>query len=157
MKSLVLLLAALPMLYGADWIKVHSPNFELYTTATEHEAQPMLQTFEQVRDFFLRVKASTATVNLPVIIVGFNGAREYRPYSFNEFTPAYFAGDEQRDYIVMSDLDIKNAYMAVHEFVHVLVRHSGLQIPTWLNEGMADVYSTMQQENGRILVGSIPK
>ena len=157
MKSLVLWLAALPMLHGADWIKVHSPNFELYTTASEHDAEPMLQTFEQVRDFFLRVKSSTVSVDLPVIIVGFNGPKEYRPYSLNEFTPAYFAGDEQRDYVVMSDLDIKNAYMAVHEYVHVLVRHSGLKIPAWLDEGMADVYSTMQQENGRILVGAIPK
>lgn len=48
--------------------------------------------------------------------------------------------------------------IAIHEYVHVLVRHSGLDIPLWLNEGLAGVYSGMEAwDGGKILVGNIPK
>jgi hypothetical protein len=103
------------------------------------------------------VKSSTVVSHLPVTLVAFDDAKEYRPYSPRDNTPAYFVGDEQRDYIVMSDLGAERARIAVHEYVHVLVRHSGLKLPVWLNEGMADVYSTMQAEDGRIFLGAMPK
>jgi Flp pilus assembly protein TadD len=39
--------------------------------------------------------------------------------------------------------------------VHVLVRHSGLSIPLWLNEGFAEVYSGMEIRDGKVLLGAI--
>ena len=46
--------------------------------------------------------------------------------------------------------------VAIHEYMHLLVRHSGLKWPIWLNEGFADVYSTLQPSGGKILLGAIP-
>ena len=148
---------AVPALSGADWIKVNSPNFELYTTSSEREARATLDIFEQARDFFLRVKSTTLAARLPVTLVGFGDPKDYRPYSPKSFTPAYFVGDEQRDYIVMSDLGADRTRAAIHEYVHLLVRDSGLTLPVWLNEGMADVYSTFGAQDGKIMVGSIPR
>ncbi len=149
-------IAALPILHGAEWNKLSSPNFEFYTTFGERDARQTLETFEQARDFFLRVKSTTVTSHLPVTLVGFASVREYRPYSAKEFTPAYYVGDEQRDYVVMCDLGAERRRVAVHEYVHLLVRHSGLTLPLWLNEGLADTYSTMEVREGQILLGEIP-
>lgn len=160
MKSRALLIlgsALLPLLHGAEWSKLTSPNFELYTTSGEREGRQTLETFEQVRDFFARVKKTDVTTRLPVTIVAFGSQREYKPYGMSEFAPAYSVADEQHDYIVMSDLGNDRTLAAIHEYVHVLVRHSGLKMPLWLNEGLADVYSTMQARDGQIVVGSIPK
>jgi hypothetical protein len=37
------------------------------------------------------------------------------------------------------------------------VRHAGLDLPLWLNEGLAEVYSAMKtREDGKVLLGNIP-
>src|SRR5205807_1559138 len=136
--------AAAVMLIGTavaapEWIKVTSANFELYTAAGERDARDTLVLFEQVRDFFMRIKSKTVTTRLPVTIVGFRNAKEYKPYQPNEFSAAYYNGDEQRDYIVMGSLGSENTPAAIHEYMHLLVRHSGLTMPVWLNEGFAEV------------------
>jgi len=160
MKRLVFYLlaaAALCRLHAAEWNKATSANFELYTTAGERDARETLQLFEQVRAFFMEVKSSSVTTRLPVTIVGFRNAKEYKPYALNEVAAAYYTGDEQRDYIVMSNPGIESAPTAIHEYVHLLVRHSGLKMPIWLNEGFAEVYSTLKPVGGKILLGSIPQ
>jgi hypothetical protein len=159
MRPLACLLAwaiAMPILRAADWIKVSTPDFDLYTSARETEAREILNKFSQARDFFLRVKATTQTSHLPVTIVLFDSNKDYRQYR-DAITPAFFVGDEQRDYILMSNLGEDRDLAATHEYSHVLVRHSGLNLPVWLNEGMADVYSTMKVSEGKIVVGTSPK
>ncbi|HTU34760.1 MAG TPA: hypothetical protein VMF66_13245 [Candidatus Acidoferrum sp.] len=142
---------------AAHWMKLSSDNFQMYASGDEREARQTLVTFEQVRDFFMRVKSQTMTTTLPVTIVGFRGSKEYQPYRLNEFATAYYSGDDQRDYIVMSDFDVENTPIAIHEYMHLLVRHSGLKLPVWLNEGFADVYSTLKPEGSKVLLGSIPQ
>lgn len=46
--------------------------------------------------------------------------------------------------------------MAIHEYVHLLVRHSGLRLPLWINEGLADLYSSLRQVGGKVVVGHVP-
>ncbi|HJZ97237.1 MAG TPA: hypothetical protein VKE70_12080 [Candidatus Solibacter sp.] len=152
----ILLLAIAPsILQAGEWIKVSSPNFVLYTTAREYEARIVLTSFEQARDFFLRVHPTELDSREPVVIVSFDTEREYKPFSPKAFTPAYNLSDQQRDYIVMCDIEDIRTRAAVHEYVHSLVRHSGLNLPAWLNEGMAEVYSNMEVKDGRILVGKM--
>jgi Flp pilus assembly protein TadD len=157
LASVSLSFALLPLLHGADWIRITSANFELYTTSGEREARQTVETFEQVRDFFLRVRPSSKATRLPVTIVAFRNEKEYRPYAASEVAVAYYTGDEQHDYIVMSDLANERTPAAIHEYMHLLVRHSGLKMPLWLNEGFADVYSTLQPRGGQIFLGEVPQ
>jgi tetratricopeptide (TPR) repeat protein len=39
--------------------------------------------------------------------------------------------------------------------MHLIVRHSGLKLPTWLNEGWADVYSTLRPMGKETAVGDL--
>ena len=154
---LFIVLIVSPVARAASWIALSTPNFQLYSTADETEARETLETFEQTRDFFLRVRVATPVSALPVTLVTFGTAKEYKPYEFRSFTPAYFISDEQRDYVVMSALADDRNRAAIHEYVHLVVRHSGLQLPVWFNEGIADVYSTMKVRDGKIIVGASPK
>ena len=159
MKSFVAILAILASpLVSADsggWTRIDSPHFEMYTTLPGQQARNALETFERARGIFLNIKALHAPPQLPVIIVAFSSAGEYRPYSPKDFAPAYSTADEQRDYIVMGDLGADQTRAAVHEYVHVLVRNSGLSIPLWLNEGLAEVYSGMEIRDSKVVIGAI--
>jgi len=146
-----------PLFSASNWLKVTSPNFEMYTTAGSKDGRRTVEYFEQVRDFFMRVRSQQVTTQLPVTIVAFKNAKEYRPYTMSETAIAYFTGDEQRDYIVMSGVGQEHFPIAVHEYMHLLIRHSGLKLPVWMNEGIAEVYSTLRPLAGQILIGTPPE
>jgi hypothetical protein len=152
-----LLAVAVPCLDATDWIKVSSANFTLYTTLAENDARDTLETFEQTRDFFRQMKTFAVTSELPFTLVDFGGESAYRSYTTGPFVVAYFTGDDEADYIVMSDSGREAKRVAVHEYAHSVVRHSGLQLPTWLNEGLAEVYSAMNAREGKVLLGGIPR
>jgi tetratricopeptide (TPR) repeat protein len=157
LRHLLFLAAAIPSLNAADWIKVTSANFTLYSANREDDARRTLETFEQTRDFFRQVKAFAVTSQLPFTLVDFGSESEYRNYTVGPFIPAYFTGDDEGDYIVMSDVGGQAKRVAVHEYVHSVVRHSSLRLPLWLNEGLAEVYSGMEARNGTVLLGQIPQ
>ncbi len=68
---------------------------------------------------------------------------------------AYFLNTPARDYIVLGNQALVNDSIAIHEYMHLIVKHSGLKIPIWLNEGWADVYSTLRPMGKDTAVGDL--
>ena len=155
-RTLLLCLFTLPVLNAGDWTKITSPNFTLYSTYAPDDARRTLETFEQTRDFFRQVKAFAVTSEAPLVLMGFGTEREYRPYSMGRYVRAYYLAAQDEEYIVMSEADEEGKRIAIHEYVHSLVRHSGMALPAWLNEGLAEVYSGMEARDGKVLLGKIP-
>jgi Flp pilus assembly protein TadD len=91
----------------------------------------------------------------PVRIIAFNSEKEYKPYRFNEFADAYYQASRDRDYIVMKSIAQENYPVAIHEYAHLIIRHSGLPLPAWLNEGLAEVHSTLKPYGKQVQYGSI--
>ena len=137
------------------WIKIATPHFEMYTTAGERSARDTLRYFEQVRSFFAQTSPHPFQEASPVRIVAFNSEKEYQPYRPNEFAIAYYHETARHDYIVMSHTGAETFPVATHEYVHLLARHSNLNLPPWLNEGLAELYSTIRPMGDKILVGSL--
>jgi tetratricopeptide (TPR) repeat protein len=139
----------------AHWIKLQSPNFELYTSAGARNARDTLKQFERVHSFFLQAFKGPAAKPSPVRLVAFNAAKEYEPFRPNEFAIAYYHQTPERDYIVMSHGGADTFPIAVHEYVYLLVQHSGMKLPPWLNEGLAELYSTLKPMGDKVLVGDL--
>jgi len=134
---------------------MQSPNFEAYSSAGERETRDTLRYFERVRDFFLQVNQREPSKPVPVYVVVFGSEKEYTPYRLNEFATAYYFGGADRDYIVMGRTGEQAAQIAVHEYVHLVARHAGLKFPPWLNEGTAELYSTIRMQGDKVLVGDV--
>jgi tetratricopeptide (TPR) repeat protein len=137
------------------WVRVVSPNFEVYSSAGAGSAREALKQFEQVRSFFFQVAGHAPAKAVPVRVVVFGSAKEYDTVRFNEFADAFYQPTADRDFIVMSPRTAGTYAAAIHEYVHLVVRHSNLQFPPWLNEGIAELYSTIQEMSGKVLVGSM--
>jgi len=125
-------------------IRVTTPNFELYTTESETVAREALLHFELVRAFFEHHGKALRPPPGPIRIVGFRSVDEYRPYSPVGFATAHYQAAPERESIVISSLASASYPAAVHEFVHLLVRHAGWNPPLWLGEGLAELYSTLE-------------
>ena len=127
----------------------------MYSSAGQRASIDTLREFEQVRGFFLQLFTTPPGKPLPVRLVAFGSPKEFEPYRFNEFATAYYHEMPDRDYIVMSHAGADVFPVAVHEYVHLLATHSGLKLPPWINEGLAEVYSTLRPQGNKILVGDL--
>jgi hypothetical protein len=139
-----------------QWLKLKSSHFELYTTAGERKGREALLYFEQVRDFFSRTRSSNNFVpSTPVRIIAFRSEKEFARYRINDSAIAFYLDGYDRDYIVMRTIDAENYPVAIHEFTHLLVKHSGFDPPVWFNEGLAELYSTLKPMGMKVAVGAV--
>jgi tetratricopeptide (TPR) repeat protein len=151
----LLVAAAIPAFAADQWIRIVTPDFELYTTAGEKAGREAIEHFEQVRGFFLKASPVRSASDSPVRIFAFKSLDQFRPYSINGVASAFFTSDPMRDYIVMSSPAPADFPVAIHEYMHLIVRHSGLKLPVWLNEGWADLYSTLRPMGKETAVGDL--
>jgi Flp pilus assembly protein TadD len=144
-------------LRGAEtrWIKLKSANFNMYTTASERSARETIRYFEQVRNFFQQGMGNIPGKQLPVRIVAFNSKKEYEPYRLNNFATAFYHPSSTSDDIVLSETGYDVFPVAVHEYVHLVTKHMGMNLPPWLSEGMAELYSTLKPMGDKVLVGML--
>ena len=147
--------ACLPAATHDHWLKITSANFELYTTAGERAGRDLVRHFEQVRSFFLQAFGSRLSASRPVRIIAFKNEKEYQPYRPNEFATAFFQPGAIHDLIVMSSASSEHYPVAVHEFTHLMIHQSGMELPPWLNEGLAELYSSLEPSGEKILVGQL--
>ncbi len=154
LTALVICAALSPDANAAEhWIRLTTPHFEMYTTNGEKQGTAALKVFEQVRYFFLQNSHSKAAPDARVRIIAFRSEKEYKPYRFNEGAAAYYLRSRKMDYIVMEDISAEHYQTAVHEYTHLVVEHLGLKLPVWLNEGLADLYSSLEAKGNQAVVG----
>ncbi|MGA7412993.1 MAG: hypothetical protein WBW33_21130 [Bryobacteraceae bacterium] len=159
-RAIILLLLGLPAcvsLHAEEkWIKLSTSHFEMFTPNGEKRAKEALQQFEQVRTFFRQATKKpmeSGTSETRVRIVAFHGEKDYKPYRLNEGAAAFYLKNESHDYIVMGDVEEAHFMAAAHEYTHLVVEHAGFKFPVWLNEGLADVYSTLEARGDKTMVG----
>lgn len=151
----ILLAGAAPVLAAEQWHKINSANFELFTTAGEKKGREAILYFEQVRATFAKLSQSKSSSTVPVRIVAFQSEKEFKPYRINDFATAYYLGNRDRDYIVMKSVASEFYPVALHEYTHLIVKHSGLTAPAWFNEGLAEVFSTLRPLGKQVLIGNL--
>ena len=151
---LLLGLALLPAIASAQqsWVKATTTNFEVYTTAGEPKAREAALYFEHVNSFLVKALGTTRSGTGRVRVIVFQSAREYKPYQPDEGTLAYAGGGPGTDRIVMQGISPAQYFIAVHEYVHILLKPFK-NVPLWFNEGLAQVYQTLRPAGGKIIVG----
>ncbi len=143
------------LLSGADdtWLRIKSPHFELFTTVGQRDGRSLIRRFEQVRSFFTQALGMGLSGFRPVSIIAFKSDKEFQQYSPRDFGTAFYLPGFRREFIVMKGGESQVYIAAVHEYTHLLVKQTGTPIPLWLNEGLAEFYSTIEETGGRIVVG----
>lgn len=144
------------MLHASNrWVKVTSTHFELYSNNSPKKSAAFLRDMEQIRGAFARSNPIQG-VEFRIRIVAFRSRAEYLPYASDPQAAAFFLPGHHRDYIVLQDLEPEHKPIAIHEYTHAAIAALGLRLPVWLNEGLAELYSTAKQKNGELMVGSPP-
>jgi tetratricopeptide (TPR) repeat protein len=153
--ALVLALALAGAATAADKYAVYeSEHFELFTDGPRGRARDVLAHFERVRSFFVKALRIRDPIVKPRIVL-FESEKDYRDYALNETSAAHYFALAQRDYIVMrASTSERDRRIAVHEYLHLLIRHSDQDYPLWLNEGTAELYSNIDSVKRAVRIGS---
>ncbi len=150
MKAAVVWVVAATCASAAGWTRLASPNFELYTDSGERSARQVLARFEQARRVLGEGREDPG---FPARVLLLNSARDYATLRPAANVPGFFQSGPERDYIVMyagAELD----RIILHEYTHLVLNHSSMPLPQWLEEGLAELYSTMSIGDGRAVVGA---
>jgi len=139
-----------------QWTYASSDHFEVYTTGGDRRAREALVSFERVHAFFTDYMGLSSAPGRPTRLIVFSSENEFKPYRANAVARAYYQPGPDRDYIVMSSYDDESQRVVVHEYVHLIIRHSSLDYPVWLNEGMAEFFSTIAPQGSKMAVGRVP-
>ncbi|MGH9928000.1 MAG: tetratricopeptide repeat protein [Pyrinomonadaceae bacterium] len=169
--SSIIVLAALLILCGNqasakdNWTRVQTKNFTLVGNASERDIRKIaikLETFRETLSLiFPKVKITTA---IPTTVVIFKSDDAFRPFKpryqgkIRDNVGGYFLPGPYVNYIALSaEKEFIDPYEVIfHEYEHFVLRNNLLHIPLWLDEGLAEFYSSFEttDDDQKITLGS---
>jgi Flp pilus assembly protein TadD len=115
----------------------------------------MLNQLERIRGFFGQVTGTTTDKSEQVSVIIFGSEKEYLPYRVNAVASAYYSKQSDHDFIVVGKLGEESSQIASHEYTHLAFAHAGYSLPPWLNEGIAELFSTLSAHGDHTLFGGV--
>lgn len=171
MFRVLLLLSCLIMLpvtvpAKESWSKLQTKNFLLVGDASVNDMKKIAYNLELFREVLAaRLPGVKLTDAVPTTVVVFKN-----DVAFSQFKPeikgktqnevaGYFLRREDKNYIVMpaNHPGASPLKLIFHEYFHFVAYNNIRNLPAWLNEGLAEFYSTFKTtDNGKsILIGDI--
>ena len=147
---------------AADWVRVETPNFIVYGEPGERRVREVADEFERFREALARVIPAAATpAAVPTVVVVFGSQRAFEPYlpRFNGKPMrlgGYFFSSDDMNIVALADKSPDESLRTIfHEYVHLVLDNMSRGLPLWLNEGLAEYYSTFEVADGgrRALIG----
>jgi len=147
---------ASPLSPIVEWFGRATAHFTIFTKGSDPGGDELLGRLETARLFFKGVGWAARDLKLPLSIVAFPSPKEFEAYRFNPAAFAFYQRTHHGDFVLMRALEPEHYSVAIHEYTHFVVEHSGLKLPLWLNEGLADFYSTVQYKKAESVLGLPP-
>jgi tetratricopeptide (TPR) repeat protein len=150
----VAVLAAISHAAGPPWTLVRSEHLTIVGRQSPKTLQRIAVELEQFREVLggLILNAQRP-LSLPTHVYVFDSRKELQP-----FLPVrngrvaslggYFHHDDDVNDVALALEEYEESVPIVfHEYTHLLVRNAAKSIPVWLNEGLAEYYSTYALES----------
>jgi tetratricopeptide (TPR) repeat protein len=151
----VLTLAALPgAMAAATWTRLDTPSFTFFSNASTGVTHHYASELESFRRFVAqRLGDGAVATPLPTQVYLFADREDFVDYSLGERNVGWFTGTRQANLIAIDTSSAAGTEVAYHEYVHFVVENSTPAVPLWLNEGLAELYSTFRVVGDELHVG----
>lgn len=164
--ALLVAVAASPLRAGlpGSWKEIRSAHFVVIGNEAEGKLRKIAAHFEQVRTLFERVIPKPAAAGgLPLLVLVARDAQTLQTLvpatvaangNANNVGGVFYWRPTMELIVVRSDSDLDSSLQIVnHEYFHYLVKSAGLRLPLWINEGLADFWSTAKFKDDSTEVG----
>lgn len=143
------------------WITARSPHFEMFSSASEGEARDMLNKLEQFRTAVLAICSVPQYHDPKTTIVFFATGRQFdscKPLRDGKPADAagYCVGGPDETVIAMAaDNNPEKTDEAVFRgYLRLMLAAGGAEPPLWLDEGLAELFSTFRIEGDSFVLGA---
>ena len=133
------------------WYESRTAHFHTYSCGPQREVAKLTARLEQFQDAYAMLAGAQAVSSPPVVVMAYPNHAAMEPFlPLYHGRPAnldaFFLRGSDENLIVLCLLADGTPSMATvyHEYAHLLLRHNQQFWPVWLNEGMAEVYSTFE-------------
>ncbi|MCZ2080504.1 MAG: tetratricopeptide repeat protein [Bryobacteraceae bacterium] len=151
MRRLALIAILVSQAEAAEWVRIATSAFEVYTDAGEETAREALSQIERIHSAFAPMRSRD--LPLPARIIVFSSRSEFERTRPSSTAEAFFQSGPERDYIVAHRSVSGNYRVLRHEYVHLALSHSSSRLPLWFEEGTAEFYSTIDISGTRLRIG----
>lgn len=143
------------------WYRFRSGVWEVLTDSGERRGEELLkkltETYAVLRSTAPELGAAPEIPQREVRAVLFRSGREFDPFRRGESHRGLYLSGAGRDWILLPDSGGETLLAARHELVHLMLRHARRAAPpAWLEEGLADYYSTLEFSGGKARLGKAP-
>ncbi len=156
-------LPALPRV-SRDWKQLQSPHFLVSGNSSGGVLSDTAVHLEIFRDtvsrLFPAVREASPHPTRVVVFRNDGAFHEFKPRDprgrVMDTVAGYLTTHADANYIVLAARpdSAQTARVVLHEFAHYLIHGAAPRVPRWLDEGLADLYSTIQiDEDGRVQFG----
>ncbi|HWN45136.1 MAG TPA: hypothetical protein VNW71_23125 [Thermoanaerobaculia bacterium] len=144
-----------------EWIEVRTPSFTLFSNAGAKNTQRIGEDLERLRSALAQLSPGLVLSSpYPTSIFVFKNNSSFEPYQqiYNgqpKKVAGYFLSVPQGNYVTVNG-DPRNdrtTFVVYHEYIHYVLRNNYASLPLWLNEGLAELYSTFQSSETEAKIG----
>ncbi len=146
--------------FGRDWCAIESEGFRLVTDRGRDEAEDMVRWLRAFRPAAERYLPGTPNqAELPLTITVFDRPRDFRRALGTGAVAGFMQPSLNENLLVVGpDHAARREHETLlHEYVHYLLRtRRGVNLPTWLDEGLAGMLSSAAIAEGEVRIGRMP-
>lgn len=142
------------------WIGLRTAHLTIVSNATEGATRNVARRLERFVDVLSALLDLSAAVDPPITAVVFKNDASFEPFRPKQNgrtmnLSGYFQRADDEHLIALSlETAGDHPYRVVyHEYAHALTVRSTVVWPLWLQEGLAEFYSTFEADNRRIALG----
>lgn len=142
------------------WRHYESPHFELYSQQDDEASRDLLYRLELLHHVFLNANNLGERDPVPVTVYLFGRKKDFDAYKPEAMAKAAVAGlylnrpDRATIMVAPGGQPAETRRVIFHEYIHHLLRITAATPPPWLNEGMAEIFSTIEVKGGKLIFGS---
>ena len=140
------------------WVSVSSNELNVIGNSSEKDVREIAERLLQFRQIVPRIfPALRADSPVPTTVIVFKDDASYGPFKVSDNNAGFCQPGRDMNYITLShetrgEQDQVN--VVFHEYTHLLVNNSLGDTPAWFNEGLAELYSTLNiKSDSRVLIG----
>lgn len=149
-----------PRANAAQWHEARIADFVLVTDGKEEYARRTLREFAVFKQALGALAPLTRTVpRMPTQVFALDSGT-WRSFAPSRQIAGFFSPRAEANYIVFdrTPTGLSSREVVYHEYMHyVLHNGSDMPLPPWWSEGVAEVFSSLSEHDGKIDFGLIPR
>lgn len=131
------------------WIRIRAGQLEILTDTGEKTARAALERLEQVAQV---IPAGESRPHGCLCVYLFAARRDYQALAPDPASGGFFQSGPECD-TILSYAAGELERVVVHEYIHFVLAGQGSALPPWLQEGLAEFYSTIEVSRNRLRLG----